>query len=104
MIARDYSPRKVDLLFPARDGNFFPAGLHQSEALLCAQMMRLVYCRREPDFQFDQQQIRGVLEPLSFNCFFFESTDTLRGMGTHAFLAFRDASEPDKRLTVVAFR
>jgi len=104
MNARTYSPRKVDLFFPARSGNFFKSGLPQTEASLCAEMMRLAYCRREPLFQFDQQQIRMILEPLGFKCGFFESTGTPEGMGTHALLAFHDDPEVSKKLIVVAFR
>jgi hypothetical protein len=99
-----YSPRKVDLLYPARNANFFSAGLPNTEAALCAEMARLAYCRREPYFQFDQQQIRAVLEPLEFACQFFESTGTPEGRGTHGFLAFHDDPEPSRKLAVVAFR
>jgi hypothetical protein len=99
-----YSPRKVDLLYPARSANFFPAGLPGTEAALCAEMVRLAYCRLEPYFQFDRQQIRAVLEPLGFACQFFESTGTPEGRGTHGLLAFHDDPEPNRKLAVVAFR
>jgi hypothetical protein len=69
-----YSPRKVDLFYPAREANFFSAGLPATEAALCTEMARLAYCRFEPYFQFDPQKIRAVLEPLAFGCHFFEST------------------------------
>jgi hypothetical protein len=99
-----YSPRKVDLLYPARDANFFSTGLPDTEAALCAEMARLAYCRIEPYFQFDQQKIRTILEPLGFACQFFESTGTPEGRGTHGFLAFHDDADPDRKLEVVALR
>lgn len=99
-----YSARKVDLLYPARSANFLSTGLPNSEAALCAELARLAYCRREPYFGFDQEQIRAVLEPLGFCCQFFESTEGSEGMGTHGFLAVHDDSEPNQKLAVVAFR
>jgi hypothetical protein len=99
-----YSPLKVDLLYPARAANFFSAGLPCTEAALCAEMVRLAYCRNEPYFQFDQRQIRAVLEPLGFACQFFESAGTPDGMGTHALLAFHNDPDPARKVAVVAFR
>ena len=104
MNAIAYTPKKVDLFYPARSANFFSAGLPNTEAALCAEMARLAYCRREPYFQFDQQQIRAVLAPLGFTCQFFESTGTPEGMGTHGFLALHDDPDPSKQLSVIAFR
>lgn len=103
MDAIPYSPEKVDLFYPARSANFFAAGLPGTEAALCAQMARLAYCRPEPYFQFDRDQIAAALAPIGFTCQFFESTGTPEGVGTHAFLALRDAPDPGK-LAVVAFR
>jgi hypothetical protein len=99
-----YSPRKVDLFYPARGANFFAAGLPDTEAALCAEMTRLAYCRREPNFQFDQQQINAVLQPLGFACQFFEGAGTPEGRGTHAFLALHDDPQPGRNLAVLAFR
>src|SRR5215467_4076277 len=99
-----YSPKKVDLFFPARSGNFFQQGLPETEASLCAEMIRLAYARSEPYFQFDQRQICSVLEPLGFACQFFESTGMPEGRGTHALLAFHDDPDSNKKLAVVAFR
>jgi hypothetical protein len=99
-----YSPLKADLFYPARSARFFSAGLPDTEAALCAEMARLAYCRHEPGFQFDRQQILAVLEPLGFTCQFFESAGTPEGMGTHGFLASHDDPEPDRKLAVVAFR
>jgi hypothetical protein len=99
-----YSPRQVDLLYPARSANFFSAGLPDTEAAMCAEMARLAYCRSEPHFQFDQGQICAVLEALGFSCQFFESTGAPEGMGTHGLLAFHDDPDPSKTLAVVAFR
>jgi hypothetical protein len=99
-----YSPLKVDLFYPARSNKFFSSGLPDTEAALCAEMVRLAYCRPEPYFQFDQQQIRGVLKPLGFDRQFFESTGTPEGRGTHGFLASHDDPDSGKKLAVVAFR
>ncbi len=98
-----YSPRKVDLFYPARSGNFFSSGLPETEAALCAEV-RLAYCRSEPNFQFDQQQVRAVLEPLGCMCQFFENTGTPNGMGSHGLLAVHEDSESSKSLAVLAFR
>jgi len=99
-----YSSSKVDLYYPARSANFFYDGLPPTEAGLCAEMARLAYCRKEPYFQFDQEQIRSVLTPLGFACQYFESTGTPEGRGTHGFLAVHDDANPAATLAVVAFR
>lgn len=99
-----YSARKGDLFYPARSANFFSAGLPATEAALCAEMIRLAYCRSEPYFQFDQQQIRRVLHPLGFTCQFFESAGTPEGMGTHCLIAMHDDPDSTRKLSVVAFR
>jgi hypothetical protein len=67
-------------------------------------MARLAYCRSEPNFQFDQEAIRAVLEPLKFTSRFFESMSAPDGMGTHCLIAFHDDTDPTKVLTVVVFR
>jgi Lipase (class 3) len=99
-----YSPRKMDLFYPARSATFFPAGLPETEAGLCAEMARIAGCRPEPDFQFDRQQIRAVLEPLGFICQFFESVENPNGTATHGLLALHDDLEPGGSLAVLAFR
>jgi len=104
MNAIPYSPKKVDLYYPARRAKFFATGLPDTEAGLCAEMTRLAYCRTEPYFQFDQEQIATVLTRLGFTCQFFESTGTPGGVGTHAFLALHDDPDPERKLAVVAFR
>jgi hypothetical protein len=104
MRAIPYSPRKADLLYPARSADSFPTGLPRTEAAFCAEMVRLAYCRREPDFHFDQQGIRAVLAPYGFSCQFFESAGTPEGRGTHGLLAIHDDPDPGKRLSVIAFR
>lgn len=83
MNAIPYSPRKIDLFYPAREANFFSSGLPDTEAALCAEMARLAHCRCEPTFQFDEQRIHVALEPLGFTCQFFERTGTPQGRGTH---------------------
>jgi hypothetical protein len=99
-----YSASKVDLYYPARSGNFFPDGLPATEAGLCAEMVRLAYCRKEPNFQFDRDQIGSVLGRLGFKCQFFESSVTPEGRGTHGFLAVHEDATTAARLAVVAFR
>jgi hypothetical protein len=99
-----YSPRRVDLFYPARSANFFAVGLPDTEAALCAEMARMAYCRLEPNFQFDRQQILAVLDPLAFTCQFFEGTRNPNGSGTHGFVALHDDPESSKSLAVLAFR
>jgi hypothetical protein len=99
-----YSPKKVDLFYPARSGHFFEAGEQETAAGLCAEMSRLAYCRREPHFSFDREQISKVLEGIGFTCQFFESKGTPDGSGTHCLLAFHNDSDLAKVLAVVAFR
>jgi len=99
-----YSARKVDLFYPARGGKFFCSGLPETEAALCAEMARLAYCRSEPNFQFDQQQVRAILEPLGFTCQFFENPGSPNGMGSHGLLAIHEDAEPTSSLAVLVFR
>jgi pimeloyl-ACP methyl ester carboxylesterase len=99
-----YSASKLDLYYPARSANFFPSGLPATEAGLCAEMIRLAYCRKEPYFQFDQDQIGSILARLGFSCEFFESAGTPEGRGTHGFLAVHEDANPAARLAVMAFR
>ena len=99
-----YSASKVDLYYPARSANFFPSGLPATEAGLCAEMVRLAYCREEPNFQFDRAQIGSVLGRLGFKCQFFESSGTPEGRGTHGFLAVHEDATLAARLAVMAFR
>jgi len=83
-----YSARKVDLFYPARGGKFFCSGLPETEAALCAEMARLAYCRSEPNFQFDQQQVRAILEPLGFTCQFSRTPEVPTEWGRTACLQF----------------
>jgi len=99
-----YSPKKVDLCYPARNARFFESGLPNTEAALCAEMSRLAYCRKEPHFSFDREQISRVLDPLGFSSQFFENGRTADGMGTHCILALHDDPQPARKLCVVAFR
>ena len=97
----EYSPKKVDLFFPARRGNFFSNIPSDNAAAVCAEMARLAYCRKEPAFWFDRDQIAGILKSQDFPAVqFFESKGTPDGMGTHCFLA----SDPDRKLAIAAFR
>ena len=78
-----YSAKKVDLFYPARSGGLLPADVPATEAALCAEMIRLAYCRIEPHFSFERDQLKSILEPLGFTCQFFETAGTLDGMCTH---------------------
>jgi hypothetical protein len=96
-----YSPKKVDLFFPARSGNFFSNISPGNNAAVCAEMARLAYSRKEPEFWFDRDQIAATLNSRGFTSVqFFESQGTSDGKGTHCFLA----SDPVQRLAIVAFR
>ena len=61
-----YSVLKEDLFFPCRRAQFFPGGPPDSEAVLCAEMSRLAYCRAEPSFDFDQTRIRSEVARAGF--------------------------------------
>ena len=90
-----YSVLKEDLFFPCRRAQFFPGGPLDSEAVLCAEMSRLAYCRAEPSFDFDQTRVRSEVARAGFTvCAFVES------QGTHGFVASRH----DNQLAIVAFR
>ncbi len=96
-----YSPKKEDLFFPARRGNFFSNISPGNNAAICAEMARLAYSRREPEFGFDRDQVAATLKTQGFTAAqFFESQGNTDGKGTHCFLA----SDPVKRLAIVAFR
>ncbi|MBV8672363.1 MAG: hypothetical protein JOZ33_02925 [Acidobacteriaceae bacterium] len=96
----DYSPSKIDLLFPARRGGFFAGVAPDNIPAVCAEMSRLAYCRKEPAFSFDRDKISAVLGPLGFTVQFFESKGTPDGSGTHCFVAVNSA----ENLTAVVFR
>ena len=96
-----YTPTKENLFFPARNAVFFPDGRPKSEAALCAEMSRLAYARREPNFEFDQARIQQVLADIRFGeCKFFEKPTDPQGQGSHGFLAI----DNDSKLAVLAFR
>jgi triacylglycerol lipase len=97
-----YSAAQDDLFNPGRrDGFFSPKP--QSDAALCVEMARLAYCRKEPEFGFDQERIQKILVNIGFGpCQFFESLERPQGKGVHCFLAV--GPEKKHRLAVVAFR
>ena len=100
-----YSAQKDDLFFPARRGDFFASGLPRSDSGLCAEMSRLVYARKEPEFGFDKEVIARVVANIGFeNCLFFESDNASEQDGTHCFVATRSGPSPSERIAVVAFR
>lgn len=96
----EYSPRKVDLFYPARRGHFFEGIALDNDTAVCAEMCRLAYSRREPLFSFDRDVITQSLKAVDFVPQFFESRGTPDGRGTHCFLAVSDA----RKLAIVAFR
>jgi hypothetical protein len=99
-----YSAAQDDLFNPGRRNEFFlPAP--RFDAALCVEMARLAYCRKEPDFGFDQDRIEKVLQLIGFaRPQFFESQNDPEGKGMHCFLALRNDAEKNQKLAVVAFR
>lgn len=96
-----YSAAKEDLFYPARHAIFFPNGRPASGAALCAEMARLAYARREPNFEFDRDRILQVITGVGFpDCKFFEKPTGPQGQGSHGFLA----SDPAGKLAVLSFR
>ena len=97
-----YSPKKDDLFFPCKNAQFFAGGPPATDALLCAEMARLAYCRiAGNNFALDRNKITGVLATVGFSPVgFFESQGNPDGEGTHCFVALRN----DRQVAVVAFR
>lgn len=95
-----YSPTKADLFFPARRGNFFAGVPDGNDAALFAEMARLAYCRREPSFLFDRDQISAALNARGCSAQFFESKGTPNGVGTHCLVV----ADPVRKLAIAAFR
>jgi triacylglycerol lipase len=94
---------KVDLYFPCKKARFFSSGPPTSNAVLCAEMARLAYCRNDGDFAFDRTRIRSVLATIGYEVAdgnFFESNQTSRNGGTHCFLAIN----PGEQAAVLSFR
>jgi hypothetical protein len=95
-----YSAAREDLYYPCKRAVFFPNGLPQSDAALCAEMSRLAYCSLASSLAFDQDKIRKTLAGIGFNdCRFFESKSMPKDGGTHCFIASNA-----QKLAVVAFR
>jgi hypothetical protein len=89
-----YSANRDDLYSPCKNAQFFAAGPPRSDAALCVELARLVYCRNASTFAFDRERIGAVLNSVGFtHCEFFEAG------GTHCFLAKRP-----KELAVLAIR
>jgi hypothetical protein len=100
-----YTAQEEDLFSPGVREGFFPPGATQSEAILCAGMARLAYCRKVPDFECDQDRIRQNLKSIGFELFkCLESRGTSEGKGAHCVVALRDDPQPGRKLLVVAFR
>lgn len=99
-----YSAAQDDLFNPGRRDGFFSLA-PQSEAALCAEMARLAYCRKEPQFGFDRDRITKILERVEFvPQRFCESPSRPQGKGAHCFLAVRNDGRKDGKLAVVSFR
>jgi hypothetical protein len=98
-----YSAAQDDLFNPGRrDGFFSPAP--KSDAALCVEMARLAYCRKEPDFGFDQRRIEKLLKVIAFECEFFQSKNRPQGKGAHCVLAIGNDALKKGKLAVVSFR
>lgn len=89
-----YSPKRDDLYAPGKASQFFGGGPPRSEAMLCAEMARLVYCRSTSTLAFDQEKIGVVLKGVGFTNYQFFETGS-----THCFLA-----QGVKGPGVIAFR
>ena len=99
-----YSAAQKDLFNAGERGGFF-SPKPQSDATLCVEIARLAYCRKEPDFGFDQDRIQKILGGIGFaSCQFFESPGRPQGKGIHSFLALGEDWETKHRLAVVTFR
>jgi hypothetical protein len=101
-MAIPYSASKVDLYFPCQRGEFFPGGLPDSEAAICAEMSRLAYCRTsKSDLAMDPKKLKPVLNDIGFSdpqC--FDTQDSPNNRGSHCFLT----SHAGRNLAIVAFR
>jgi hypothetical protein len=60
-----YTAAQEDLFNPGRREEFF-SPKPRSDAALCAEMARLAYCRKEPDFGFDRERIEKLLAGIEF--------------------------------------
>jgi len=100
-----YSAKQEDLFNPGVREGFFPPGAAQSEAILCAGVSRLAYCRKTPDFGCDQDRIRTNLRSIGFSAYkFIESQGTAQRKGAHCFVALCEQPQPGHSIAVVAFR
>ena len=100
-----YSALRDDLYFPGRGGDFFYSDEHKTDVVLCVEMARLSYCRREPSFAFDRDRISAALAEVEFTPYqFFESGKGPKCEGTHAFLALKKDGNGNQRLALVSFR
>ena len=99
-----YTAAQDDLFNPGRREGFF-SPKPRSDAALCAEMARLAYCRKEPDFGFDRERIEKLLAGIEFRPLkFVESIGTPRGTGAHCLLAVADGSLKAGKLAVASFR
>jgi pimeloyl-ACP methyl ester carboxylesterase len=104
-----YDASRKALYFPCRGAMFFPNGLPASEALLCAEMSRLAYCKAEAS-QDEEARVRGILRAIGFaECAFFNNEGTqgfLARSATLGVLAFRgtEATDPRDLITDIRFK
>lgn len=101
-----YSASAEDLFHPAEHQPFFPTGMPESEAALCAEMSRLAYCPFERDAAA-KDIVRGALAGIGFrvaDANFFAVSKAKAYLATSeraSVLAFRgtEASNPGDLLT-----
>jgi hypothetical protein len=96
-----YSPTRDDLYSPGKNARFFDAGPPRSEAMLCAEMARLVYCRSTSTLACDEERIGAVLKCVGFTNYQLFETGSIHcllaeGAGGLSVIAFRgtDADDP----------
>jgi hypothetical protein len=102
-----YNARAEALFFPCRNATLFPDGLPASEALLCAEMSRLAYCKAESS-PGEEARVRGILNAIGFTeCTFFNKDGTqgfLARSATLGVLAFRGTEATDPRDVITDVR
>jgi hypothetical protein len=102
-----YNASAEALFFPCKNATFFPNGLPASEALLCAEMSRLAYCKAEAS-PAEEARVRGILNAIGFTeCTFFDRKNTqgfLTRNATLGVLAFRGTEATDPRDAIMDAR
>lgn len=100
MLSIPYNASREALFYPCKNAAFFPDGAPASEALLCAEMSRLAYCRAESGAA-EEARVRAILNAAGFpQCEFFNAKSTqgfLAQSPTLGVLAFRGTEADDPR-------